>query len=399
MRRRLITLIIGSTLTLPAAIGTFQPAFASDSKPNQEVPTFRLDSDWPKPLPNFWITGNIGAMHMDKDDQLWIVQRPNSTIGLGERDGMLGQGECCFPGPPIMVFDSAGKLVKSWGPVHVTDTATKKEILLDKQVSPAYPEGVWPTSEHSLFIDHKDNVWLAGNNEGSQLIKLTREGKYLARIGRQEAKSSNDKVNMAGPAGIYVDPKTNEIFVADGYRNRRVVVFDADTGAYKRHWGAYGKIPPDGPQQAGMIIPDLDKQREQFAVVHCLVATRDELLYVCDRANGRVQVFRKDGTFVNEVYVQPTEKGIGSVYALAFSPDERFMYVGDGSNKKVHILRRSDLKIVGSFGTGGRGAGQFLEIHALAVDSKGNVYVGETVDNNRVQRFIFTGIQSASAAK
>ena len=206
-------------------------------------------------------------------------------------------------------------------------------------------------------------------------------------------------MNLAGPTGIVVDAEANEVFVADGYRNRRVVVFDADTGAYKRHWGAYGKPPPDGPQGGGPVEGpyDPDVISEQFATVHCLMMSRDGLVYVCDRRNNRIQVFQKDGTFVQEAVIA-TSKGFGAVHAIAFSPEaeQRFLYVGDGANKKVWILRRETLETVGSFGRGGRGGGEFLVVHALAVDAEGNVYVGETVNNNRVQKFRFVGMRPAA---
>lgn len=377
-------------------------AYAADAKAADEMPTFRYDPEWPKQLPNAWMTGNIGAMAIDKNDRIWVAQRPASTTGLSERDALTGAGDCCAPAPPVLVFDQQGNLLKAWGDIHTMDDKTKKQMLIGKQVSNPYPEGLWPSSEHSIFVDHEDNVWLSNNAPPSQILKFTNDGKFLLRIGKQQATSSNDKENLAGPAGIHVDAEANEIFIADGYQNRRVVVFDAKTGAYKRHWGAYGKIPPDGPQQpVGMMAPntDLKKQNEQFATVHCIAGSKDGLLYVCDRANSRVQVFRKNGTYVSEVFLEPKNVGIGTTFAIAFSadPQQKYLYVGDGSDKKVFILRRSDLKVLGTFGTAGREGGRFMLIHAMVTDSKGNLYVGETIDNNRVQRFNFTGMKPVSA--
>jgi len=190
------------------------------------------------------------------------------------------------------------------------------------------------------------------------------------------------------------------VFIADGYRNRRVVVFDANTGAYKRHWGAYGQPPPDGPQSLANLIEgeyDPDYRPEQFFNVHCIAMSRDGLLYVCDRANNRIQVFQTDGTFVQEGFVAPETRAFGAVHAIGFSADEeqQFLYVADGANKKVWIVARDDLSVLSSFGSGGRGGGQLLIAHALAVDSQGNVYVGETINNNRIQRFNFTGMGPA----
>jgi len=389
-------------------LGKHHAAFGADSaaKAAKETPIFEYDPTWPKPLPNNWLPGNIGAIFLGKDDHPWIVQRPNRTIGPGLNPrygdfhyyGLLGFAACCFPAPPVMEFNQAGDLVQAWGEIHLTDPDTKKEKLVGKQVSGPYPEGLWPTLEHGLFIDHKNNVWLTSSQDPSQLVKFTHDGKFLLRIGKREATSSNDKENLAGPTGIYVDPKTNEVFVADGVRNRRVVVFDADTGAYKRHWGAYGK-PPVDPQQSISRGPDLKRQPDRFAVLHCLMASNDGLLYVCDRSNSRIQVFKKDGTFVKEVFIKPRDGGMGTAFTVAFSsdPEQKFLYMGDGSNKKIWILNRSDLSILSSFGAAGREGGRFMAIHAVATDSKGNLYVGETVDTNRVQRFLYKGLQAAPA--
>lgn len=358
-----------------------------------DVPTFQYDPTWPKPLPNNWITGNIGAMAIDSKDHVWVAHRPGTTTSLSERYGLTGEGECCFPAPPVIEFDPAGNVVQAWGPIH-----DAKGELLGKQTWGPFPDVAWPLSEHGIFVD--DNyVWVSSQNPPSQVLKFTRDGKFLMRIGKEEAKSSNDTVNLAGPTQMFVDPKTNEVFIADGYRNRRVIVFDAATSAYKRHWGAYGKRPPDGPLAGTPIEGDYDPnvRSQQFATVHCAMLSKDGLVYICDRVNNRIQVFRPDGTFVKEGLVAPRTRGFGAVHAIGFSPDQRFLYVADGANKKIWILRRDDLKILGSFGTGGRAGGQLLIAHALAVDSSGNVYVGETIDNNRVQRFKFMGLRPSTS--
>jgi sugar lactone lactonase YvrE len=375
--------------------GVSRIALQATSK-TSEVPAFEYDPAWPKPLPNNWIPGNIGAMAVDAKDHIWIAQRPGSTTNLSERYGLEGNGECCFPAPPVMEFDAAGTLIQAWGPIH-----DDKGSLLGKQVWGPYPEVAFPTSEHGIFVDYKDTVWIDSQTAPSQVMRFTRDGKFLMRIGQQEAKSSNDPANLAGPTGIWVDPKTNEVYIADGYRNRRVIVFDADTGKYKRHWGAYGKRPPDGPQGGTPIEGEFNPQvrSQNFATVHCIMMSRDGLLYVCDRVNNRIQVFRPDGTYVNEAVIAQS-KGFGAVHAIGFSPDaaQRFIYVADGANKKVWIMQRSDLAVVGSFGHGGRRGGELLVAHALAVDSKGNVYVGETINNNRVQKFKFVGMHARATS-
>jgi DNA-binding beta-propeller fold protein YncE len=369
-------------------------AITAATMQTNEIPVFQYDPTWPKQLPNNWILGNIGAMAVDGRDHIWVIQRPGSTTGLSERYGSDGLGECCFPAPPVMEFDTAGNLLQAWGPIH-----DDKGKLLGKQTWGPHPEIDWPLSEHGIYVDPKDNVWVDSNTAPSQVLKFTRDGKFLMRLGTVQAKSINDTANFAGPTGILVDPKANEVYIADGYFNRRVIVLDADTGAYKRHWGAYGTRPPDGPQGTtpveGEYNPDGPPSR-QFATVHCIMQSKDGLLYVCDRVNNRIQVFKTDGTFVNEVIVAHS-KGFGAAHAIGFSPDkdQRFVYLADGANKKVWIIRRDQMKVVGSFGTGGRNGGQLLIAHALAVDAAGNVYVGETIDNNRVQRFKFMGMKPA----
>jgi len=360
-----------------------------------EIPTFQFDAAWPKPLPNHWNTGNIGAMVIDSRDHVWIAHRPATTTSLSENYALTGEGECCSPAPPILEFDPDGNLVQSWGPIH-----DREGKLLGKQVWGPIPDVVWPLSEHGIFVDDK-YVYVDSNSPPSQLLKFTRDGKFVKRFGKEEAKSSNDTENLAGPTQMFVDPKTNELYVADGYRNRRVIVFDAETGAYKRHWGAYGHKPPDGPLGGnpveGAYQPGMKSQN--FATVHCVIESKDGLIYVCDRVNDRIQVFKPDGTFVKEGWVGANAKGFGAVHALGLSPDQRFLYVADGANKKMWIVRRDDLKVIGSFSSGGRMGGQVMIAHTLAVDSKGNVYVGETIDNNRVQRWKFTGMRSMMATQ
>ena len=221
------------------------------------------------------------------------------------------------------------------------------------------------------------------------------------QLGKEESKSSNDTANFGGPTGIYVDPTTNEVFIADGYRNRRVIVFDAETGVYKRHWGAYGVRPPDVPLGGTPVEGPYDPNvvSKHFAIAHCLAMSQDRLVYVCDRTNNRVQVFRPDGTFVQEGLIARNTGGIGGPNAVGFSADEeqRFVYVADGANKKVWILRRDDMEIVGSVGRPGRRGGQLHLVHALVVDSQGNLYTGETQNTNRVQKFRFIGMGPSTA--
>ena len=233
-------------------------------------------------------------------------------------------------------------------------------------------------------------MWIGS---GDVILKFTNAGKFLLQIGRQEQKGgSNDTANLGRPTKVQVDPAANEVYVSDGYGNRRVVVFDAETGKYKRHWGAYGKKPDDGP------LPDYNPNgplAQQFrSPVHCVTIGKDGLVYVCDRGNNRVQVFRKDGTFVKEAVVNKNTLGYGASSDIGFSldPQQRFLYLLDGMNSRVNILLRESLQLVGWFGHGGRQPGQFSNPHSMAVDSKGNLYIGETITGNRVQRFVYKGM-------
>ncbi|HXA12415.1 MAG TPA: hypothetical protein VNW93_09565, partial [Mycobacterium sp.] len=251
--------------------------------------------------------------------------------------------------------------------------------------------------EHAVFSDFNDNVWIGADGPGDgQILKLTRFGKFELQIGHAGgmSKGSNDPENLSGAQQIAVDPKTNEVFVADGLTNHRVIVFDGATGTYKRHWGAYGNKPDD---EAASAKYDPNVRSKQFGEVHGIALSRDGLVYVCDRTNDRVQVFKSDGTFVKEGLVASTTLG-GSAYEIAFSPDpdQRYAYVVDGMNERVWILRRDSLETIGSFGYGGHYGGAFDAAHSIATDSKGNIYVGETWESKRVQRFLYKGLAPAS---
>jgi NHL repeat-containing protein len=335
------------------------------------VPKFQYDPSFPQPLPEKWAIGAIGGMAVDSRDHVWVLHRPG-PLQTNERFAGAGatppKAECCIPAPPVLEFDANGRLISSWG-------------------GPA-AEYEWPQIEHGIFVDHKDNVWIAGSGDkDAQVLKFTREGKFLAQFGhRGRSRGSADRENLGGPANLTVDPQANELYVADGYRNHRVVVLDADTLAVKRLWGAYGNTPDD--KDLGPYDPDAPPV-QQFRLPHNVAVSRDGFVYVSDRPNDRIQVFRKDGTFVKEGFLAPKTLLAGSASGLAFSPDQRFLYVIDGANHHVWILRRETLEVVDRFGQQGIFGGSLNVPHALAVDSKGNVYVGENFDGRRFQRFAY----------
>ena len=344
--------------------------------------SFQVEPFWPRELPNNWIIGQVSGVAVGPNDHIWIVHRPRS---LTTREAGAVQtpplSQCCVPAPPVIEFDQDGNVVRAWGG------------------SGSGGAPYWPQTEHGIHVDAAGNVWIASNGRPDHVVlKFSGEGRFLLQIGRAgETGGSNDTARLGQPTAVFADVPANEVYVADGYRNRRVIVFDATTGRYKRHWGAYGRRPVDSdsvaydPAVASMWRPDYDTAAAppQFITVHGVTVSRDGLVYVADRVNNRIQVFRKDGTFVREAFLARATRAMGSVWDVALSRDsaQAFLYVPDGTNMKVWILRRDDLSVVGSFGRGGRQAGQFGWIHNLAVDARGNLYTGEVDIYKRVQRF------------
>jgi hypothetical protein len=341
-----------------------------------QVPIFEYDPTFPKPLPETWAIGPIGGLAVDRRDHLYVVQRPG-TLRTNERfsgaNATPPKAECCIPAPPVLEFDQAGALVHSWGgPGAGYD---------------------WPQTEHGVFVDHKDVVWLAGSGaKDAQLLKFTREGKFIAQFGKPGSNGgSGDTKNMGSPANLTVDPVTNEVYVADGYTNHRVIVLDGDTFAFKRMWGAYGKKPDD--TDLGPYNPDAPTP-QQFRLPHNISISRDGFVYVADRPNNRIQVFKKDGTYVKEAFIQKRTflNGAASGFALSPDPQQRFLYMIDGANHHVWILNRETLQVVARFGQQGLFGGSLNVPHAIAVDSRGNIYVGENFDARRFQRFLYKGL-------
>jgi hypothetical protein len=389
-KRKLPVNVIVITLFIVAGIGG---VLRAQTRAALQVPKFEVDPLWPKPLPNHWVLGSVTGVAVDRDDHIWIVHRGADSLGNNEKGGILKPPTgCCVPAPPVLEFDQAGNLIGHWG-------------------GPG--EGYeWPQSTGGITIDHKGNVWIAGAGQpepaagqargaavpakpqDAHVLKFSPAGQFILQIGHAGKVEGNDsKVGLNRPASVSADTNANEVYVADT-GNRRVVVFDADTGAYKRHWGAYGEKPDDSALAA--YDPNASPAKQFRAVTSTAVAT-DGSVYVCDRSNNRIQVFKKDGKFVKEVPISKGTLGDGSVWSLALShePAQRMIYVADGQDKKILVLRRDTLETVASFGDGGRMPGQFYGVGSVAVDRKGNVYTGETYEGKRVQKFVYKG-QGAS---
>jgi hypothetical protein len=374
---------------------------AQAAKLPEPVPTFQVDPSWPK-LPNSWVMGQVASVAVDKHDNVWILHRPN-TVAEAQRS---------HAAPPIVELDSTGKFVNAWG-------------------GPG--EGYeWPDSEHGITVDYKDNVWIGGGSPISasltcrsddMLLKFTNKGKFIMQIGKRDASTGNaDTKNVRQAADVYVYPKTNEAFVADGYTNRRVIVFDADTGAFKRMWGGTGSVPKEAPpvqsanaacrppappnaagggrgRGAAAPIADDDPGPEQFgSPVHSSIVSNDGLVYVADRANRRVQVFTIDGKYVAQLFINRNAGGGPGAAALSPDKDQRFLYVGDQNAHHMLVIDRKTLKVLYQFGVQGPEPGNFRAVHHMAVDSKGNLYTAEVNPGNRAQRFVFKGMSDTLPA-
>jgi hypothetical protein len=385
---------------VPIAVASL--VLAGVSMFGQTAPSFQVDPLWPKPLPNHWLLGSVTGVAVDAQDHIWVVHRGYDSMTarteIGAATTPKTSDECCVPAPQVLEFDQAGTLLSHWG--GSGDTYQ------------------WPVSPGGIGVDAKGNVWIAaagppeipgsanastrssrpststttttpatttpttGGRTGgtappkpidAHVLKVSRKGEFLLQIGRAGAPGAGDSTTgLHRPSGVDVDAAGSEVYVADGYANRRVVVFDAATGAYKRHFTGPG---------------------EGFKNLSCAKVAKDGTVYVCDRGNNRVQAFDKTGKFLKQGEVSPNTRGTGSVWDIALSrdPQQRFLYVADGHDQKIFILRRDTLAVVGSFGDGGRYPGTFYSVGSVAVDSRGNVYTGETLEGKRVQKFILKG--------
>jgi hypothetical protein len=344
----------------------FNAALAAESR---SLPVYEVDRAWPK-VPSQWKLGDPSSIAIDAQDHVWVLHRPRT----------LKPEEAAKAAPPVIVFDSGGNYIKAWG-----------------GDGKGYE---WPQREHGIHIDYKGFVWLGGNNcptnglpglkpfADDQLLKFTQDGKFVMQIGHSnQSKGNADTANLHRPADEWVYPPTNELFVADGYGNHRVAVFDAETGKFKRMWGAFGNKPMDD-DHCQIVTPKSfsDPGPEQLSIVHAIRVAKDGTVYIADREYRRVQMFTKDGKFVKQL----VRTGEPFARDLALSPDDnqQFLYVGGG--KGIYVIDRKTLEIVGNI----QPAGIIGPGHEIAVDSKGNLYIAQTTAG--MQKLTFRGMSSAS---
>ena len=364
-RAVLIALVIVAGVEGKWLFGT-EAAAQTPQAQARAMPTFEVDPSWPK-VPSKWKLGDASSIAIDAQDNVWVLHRSRT----------LKADQAAMAAPPIMVFDGAGNYIKSWG-----------------GAGSGYD---WPEREHGIHIDYKGFVWLGGNNcstgglpglkpvADDALLKFTQDGKFVMQIGKSnQSKGDADTNNVHRAADAWVYAKTNELFVADGYGNHRVIVFDADTGKFKRMWGAFGKAP-GGVDNCAVTAPKSFPDAEgppNYNVVHAIRVANDGMVYVADRENRRLQMFTSEGKFLKQLI----RTGTSFARDLAFSPDpeQQFLYVGGG--KGIVIVDRKTLEVIGAIQV----PGQLGPGHHIAADSKGNIYIAQTAAG--LQKLTFKGM-------
>ena len=425
-----------------------------------KTPGFVVDPSWPQPLPNNWLLGQIGGLYVDQHDHVWVYNRartmttdeaglegpaPGATDekgqpidGIGHARAYGAVADCCKAAPSVLEFDSDGKMLAAWGGPSDPGFIGGK--------CKAEAGCIWPNSEHGIYVDQNDNVWISGNGpavvrgretpwttnrEGGDgfVLKFDRNGNFKLRIGgAPKGPVSNDAHGgikdtplLYLAADMVVDPATNRLYVSDGYGNRRVLIVDANTGKYIGHFGAYGNNPVDDAASAaaGPWIADYTKGNKKPAFfrnpVHCVKIANDGKIYVCDRGNDRIQVFDKNDPalgapcsnptgeagkcgFIAEQFISEHTNIIGTAVSMSFSTDkaQSCLYIGDNANMTIYILNRSNLQELGRLGHSGRMAGEFHYLHQVSVDSKGNIYTAEVDTAKRIQKFLRYGANGCS---
>jgi hypothetical protein len=426
-----------------------------------KTPGFVIDPAWPQPLPNNWLVGQLGGLYVDQHDHIWVYNRPRTMTneeaglegavpgamndkgvpidGIGQARAYGPIADCCKAAPSILEFDADGKLLRAWGgpadPGFIGGKCKEEAGC------------IWPQSEHGIYVDQKDNVWISGNagvpgkadlpwttnkaGGDGMVLKFDMDGNFKLRIGGTPTKADSNDTHggINGTPLLYqatdmvLDPATNRLYVSDGYGNRHVLIVDADTGKYIGHFGAYGNNPVDdaGAKAAGTWIQDYAKGNRKPAFfrnpVHCVKLSNDGKIYVCDRGNDRIQVFDKNSPELGKACSNPTgqpgkcgfvaEQFIsehtnttipGTAVSINFSSDkaQSCLYVGDNSNMTIYVMNRSNLQELGRLGRSGQMPGEFHWLHQVSVDSKGNIYTAEVDTGKRIQKFIRYGATGCS---
>lgn len=345
----------------------------STAEPLPKAPHFEVDPSWPS-IPNNWVLGEVTSVSVDKHDHIWVLHVPQS----------IPDAQRANAAPPVLEFDAAGKLLSSWG-------------------GPGNG-AVWPGREHGIFVDADDFIWIGGRAgwprpttpgvSDDMILKFTMNGKLVLQIGHSgQSRGNVDTENVHQATDLFVDTVANEVYVADGYGNKRVIVFDSETGAFKRMWGAFGNPPPPtlAPNPATPQPQTTSDGPPEFGLPHAIKVARDGVVYVADRINNRIQLFTTAGAFLKQVRVTNDGGSVVPVPAgFAFSPDKKqqFLYVVDSGLMRVVIFDRATMTQIGAIGMKGSKPGEFDIVHHMAADSKGNLYTAEIVNQRRAQRFV-----------
>ena len=400
-----ILLALGAAACAPVVAQADTLADVTSEHVNEDVamPTFKVDTSWPK-LPDDLILGQIPGLSVADDDTIWILTRPNSLgpTETGRDTNPPITDACCTAPPHVLQFDQDGNLLRSWGgpalaPGESTVTGRGRDAVENGDEQ-------WPANVHGLYVDSANTVWIGGNGNGDHVVlNFTSDGEFIRQIGQRQTTDGNASQQFLGnPADIAGDG--DSILVADGYINKRIIEFSAEDESFLQLWGAYGEDPDGGTrdepfdQSQATSTGDggANPQSTSFGdIVHCVVRGPDETVYVCDRRNNRVQVFRETSQgieFLEDIVIAPETGGTRTASDVAFSPDGTYVYIADMMNGRVWILLRETHETVGWFGRNGRYPGQFIWLHSVDVDSDGNVYTTEVNTGRRVQRFVLQGM-------
>ena len=360
---------IALALTVACAVVA---AGQAQSASTLKVPMFQVDAAWPT-LPNNWVLGEVTSISVDRKDHIWVLHVPQS----------IPEAQRANAAPPVLEFDAAGKLLASWG-----------------GPGQGYE---WPGREHGIFVDANDFVWIGGRagwprattpgNSDDMILKFTTTGKFVMQIGhRGQSKGNTDTENVHQATDVFVDTRAKEVYAADGYGNKRVIVFDSETGKFKRMWGAFGNPPPPtfAPNAAVPQPQTTPDGPPEFGLPHSVKVSSDGIVYLADRINNRIQLFTTEGKFLRQVRVAALNNVTPVPAGFAFSPDrkQQYLYVVDSGPMQIVIYDREKMVEIGRVGVRGPKPGELDIIHHMAVDSKGNLYGAEIVTNRRAQRFV-----------